>query len=330
MSPFKTPGKNVPTSSDEFNPDQDTYSILEDITMIDGPPMITDASLPKIESGALRPRESDDEDYQTPPTTPPSEPLRRQFVSDQTESKSQAVSKKMESCFQRPDPVALSSPIRKRPYEESLISLESRKISRGKERTPSQVIYNVKHLSPTEAAVETGFPGYQKPSVRTIDNINKMPIFSCPPTSFDSTMSGSSSKATFSFPAPSTAWTTPNTSFRTEPLVTSFDSVSDSADVTEDLILSRKSKNCSLSNSITKAVPESPRTERMNAGLRRLTTNPDIRKNSMAAEPMDIDGDKPINICKPVDQLGSCTIRGIKVGEYLEKYLLSPPWIGLF
>lgn len=198
-------------SSDEFNPDPDFSDILNDITM-------KDISAPTV---AINQKESEDEEYHTPPTTPPASIFIKTGINEHHKS----------TFFQRPDPVSLPElgMARKRPHEEVGKPLASRK-TRGRHASDSSTLYPANHLSPSTSPVKIS--ANQNMPLRAAEDTKQAPHLSRSFNSFASTTSNSA-KSSFSWPSvkssTSTAQTTPNTSFRTESLGTSFDATDTNA-----------------------------------------------------------------------------------------------------
>ena len=182
-------------SSDEFNPDPDFSDILNDITM-------KDVSAPKVA------KESEDEEYHTPPTTPPASIFIKTGIDEHHKTRS--------VIFQRPD----LGMARKRPREEVGKPLASRKVSRGRHASDSSSVSPVKSSA------------YQNMPLRAAEDTKQAPQLLRSFNSFASTTSNSA-KSSFSWPSvkssSSTAQTTPNISFRTESFGASFDATDTNA-----------------------------------------------------------------------------------------------------
>lgn len=223
---------NQHASSDEFNPDMDTSAILEDINMIDVPPVVTPS---KATANPFRitlpPLESADEEFQTPPTSPLLAKSRDAGRGIPVEQMQWLEIPKDEAYFhQKYDLVRLPEPSvsgRKRSFPEPIKPPEPRKVSRDGMDDQYPRHYVVNNMSPimtpiTREEERPSFPGFFG------DNKKPLPHKQDLHLSVDSIASTTTSTATAS-----PAWRSPNVSFNSNSTTTSFTSSADGSDLTE-------------------------------------------------------------------------------------------------
>lgn len=302
-----------PSSSDEFNPDADLSGILNNISMMDIP-------LPTTMINEVDKRGSEDEEFRTPPTTPPSMKFKTSITSEPHTNGN--------LLFQRPDPIDLPRPIlaRKRALEEPSKPLVPRKLSRGIQLDNASATYNSNHLSPLKAPAEVR--AFQNIPLRVTEDAKQVPHFLRSYGSFTGATSFSttagSSFAISSQTTASTAKTTPNTSFCTDSAGTSFEYTDSDVFVTS---FNGEEPKYVPSEATLKAEPNTPRTERLNLALQGLSTTSEAER-SVLFEPMNADVEKTnplLRSPKLASPYKAEKISHIAVDEYLEKYLIKLP-----
>lgn len=215
----------------------DTSAILEDIKMIDVPPVVTPSKAPANPFRiTLPPPESVDEDFQTPPTSPLLAKSRDAGWAIPAGHMQSLENPKDEAYFrQKYDLVRIPEPSvsgRKRSFPEPIKPPAPRKFSRDGLDDQFPRLYNVNYMSPVMTPMigkkeeRPSFPGFiaddRKPFLHKQEQ-NR---------SFDSIAS-----ATASMTTASPAWRSPNVSFTTDSAMTSFNSSADASDITEALTI---------------------------------------------------------------------------------------------
>ena len=254
-APYTTLDDTPVSSSEDFNPDQDTLSILEDINMSDSPPLLP-AIIPPLAANKFK--SSDDEDFMTPLSSPT---IADNLIDPLLRAKTGSDLSRLN--FPQSDftPLTLFSQSRKRSFPETVKPSLPRKASRGDTKTQP--------FTANKCLMDVASPRH-------------------PSTSFDSvgaaTTTTTASSIAWSAPRSyASAFTTPNTSFRTDPLMTSFGSNQGSLFYPEILSEIPESK------STIRSAPNTPRAKRTSATLQRAATTSNAESQVGNAEPMDID-----------------------------------------
>ena len=276
------------SSSDGFNPDHDTLSIMEYITMADSSSRLS-AQLPPTHEKL---RSSDDEDFITPPTSPRLIETKTECLID-PQLKSESENDRARVCIQQADRIQLPQfSSRKRPFPEAPKPPFPRKASRGETTTQPPKAYNVNSLKPAPSYnVEDPFDDITVPSRLMIN-----PGLSRSSTSFDSvgtaatttTASSIAWSASRSY-ASGSSLTTPSTSFLSDSMIASFTSNNDSfynSEVTRSVTVPSAIPE---SNPTVRSAPNTPRAKRRNGPLQRAATTSNAEAQADDADPMDID-----------------------------------------
>lgn len=275
------------SSSDDFIPDHATLSIMEDITMIDSP-HLSPTKLPS----ALAPDKlnlSDDEDFVTPPASPGIAASSSENLIDpelRTEAERDSFS------FNFPQSDLIRSPqfasSKKRPFSETIKNSLPRKASRGETKMQSSTISDVGSWRST-TRLDDPF-GKQRATASGLCRTDTHSLRHLL-TSFNSV-----SSATNMTTPSSSAWsasrsysTTPNTSFRSDSLVTSFNSNHNHIGHADELPKITASSDISESKTAIRSAPNTPRAKRKNTKLQRAATTSNAEAQSENAEPMEVD-----------------------------------------
>lgn len=289
-------------SSDEFNPDPDLSTILNDINMVDEP----------VDPFSTTRESEDDDEYQTPPTTPPA------LASIEGSQKNGDTFVQRPELFHMPNMGAA----RKRPLEEPAKPLTRRKFFREGQASEALTSYNPNHLgpltSPAEVTICQNIPPRVAGDTKQVPHLDSYDSFAS--TISNASKAGSSS-AWRSMP-PSTTRTTPNTSFRTDSLATSFDSV-DSAALGTSFCDESKS---ALSEPTLIAEPNTPRTEKLNLALQGLSTTAGSGSN-IGSNPIYINLNNTHNSLRSPNPTSATKVEKIchiEVKQYLQTYLTLP------
>jgi hypothetical protein len=287
-------------SSHEFDPDHDTSCIMEDITMIATPDLLSPKISPGPGPGPIQDKRSspDDEVFITPPTSPCiTDPSDGSLIDPQLKHESELDEPRL--FLQQTDLIQLPKFIqsRKRPFPEPVKPSLPRKASRGEAKLKPSNAYNVNSLRPTTPSfrLDDPFRNYYHDAV-SASGLVTVPSLRRSSTSFDSvstaTTSLSTSSAAWSAPrslASVSTNTTPNTSFRSDSLATSFNS--NHASFYKIEVPRQAATPCVLPESKTtvRSAPNTPRTKRSNATLQRSATTSDVDAQADNTDPMDID-----------------------------------------
>lgn len=286
---------DMPVSSDGFNPDHDTLSILEDITMVDSSDLLS-AQLPHAHAQD-NPKSSDGEDFTTPPTSPSIAETSTEYLIDpklrnKNEHDRPGLYLQQFELIQLPNFTS-----RKRPFSEATKSQFPRKASRGETKVQPSTVYNVNSLKPTASTYKLDDPFRVKNDTTSASSrLIAIPGLRRSSTSFDSV-----STATTTTTASSVAWsaprsyasgstlTTPSTSFRSDSLTTSFTSNNGSFYNAEAPRPVAAPSAVPESNTTIRSNPNTPRAKRRNGPLQRAATTSSAEAQADNADPMEID-----------------------------------------
>lgn len=285
---------NMPaSSSDDFNPDHDTLSILEDITMVDSPDLSPAKRGPAPAQDKFK--YSDDEDFMTPPTSPGvTETSAESLIDPQLQSETGLDTSSFylqQSDLMQLPKFGLS---KKRPLETAKPPLP-RKFSRGETKRQPFTAYNLNLLRPTIPS-KLDDPFHNHPDTTSASRLVAMPGLRQSSTSFDSV-----STATTTTTALSIAWsahrsftsgsttTTPNTSFHLDSRTNSFTSNPGSFYNAEILDQIEAPPNVPDGKTTTRSAPNTPRARRSNATLQRAATTSSAEAQADDNDLMEID-----------------------------------------
>lgn len=274
------------SSSDGFNPDNDTLSIMENITTADSSDQLSAQLYPTL---AQNPRLSDDEDFLTPPQSP-------SIVETSTESlidpqlKDENEKDRCMPYAQQADWMQLPGfTSRKRPFPEAIKPAFPRKASRGETRAQGSIYY-VNPLKPTDSLYQVDDPFYNKNYTASTSRLITSPGLSRSSTSFDSVSTATNTINTTS----SIAWSgarsfTSDTSFRSDSLAGSFNSKNGSfynSEITRPIGVPPAVPD---SKTTVRSVPNTPRAKKRSGPLQRAATTSNAEAQADDADPMDID-----------------------------------------
>lgn len=292
---FNNTMDNMPvSSSDDFNPDHDTLSIMEDITMVDSPDL--SPAKRRLAPGHDRVKSSDDDVFTTPPTSPGITETSAESLID-PELKSETGLDTSSSYLPQSDLIQLPKfgLSKKRPFETAKPPLP-RKVSRGETKRQPFTAYNVNLLRPTVPTNKLEDPFQNRPDTTSASRLVATPGLRQSSTSFDSI-----STATTTTTASSIAWsahrsfasastsTTPDTSFRLDSQRTSFTSNPVSFCNAEILDQIEASPNVSDSKTTIRSAPNTPRAKRSSATLQRAATTSSAEVQADDNDSMEIE-----------------------------------------
>lgn len=285
------------SSSNEFDPDHDTSSIMEDITMIGTPDLL----YPKLAAGPGpiqdKTASPDDEVFITPPTSPCiTDPSDGSLIDPQLQHESELDEPRL--FLQQTDLIQLPkfTQSKKRPFPEPIKPSLPRKASRGDTKLNSSNLYNVNSLRPTIPSFRLDDPFRNYHDTVSASGLVTVPDLRRSSTSFDSV-----STAATTLTASSAAWsatrslasisgsTTPNTSFRSDSLATSFNSNQASFYKTEVPHQVAIPYDLPESKPTVRSAPNTPRAKRSNATFQRSATTSDVDAQADNTDPMEID-----------------------------------------
>ncbi len=280
-----TPDMMRISSSSEFTTDPDTLTIMEDITMVDTPKPPPAKSVRAPATVQEKMKSSDDEDFITPPTSPSITETSNESLID-PQLRDEMKDDKFRLYLQQSELIQLHkfTRSRKRPLPEPFKPALPRKASRAENTMRSTTVYNVNSLRPTVPSLEDPF--------RTHSDIGLMRSS----TSFDSVSTDTTATTASSFAWSATrshgsgsTHTTPNTSFRSDSLRTSFSSNHGNFYHAEIPPQVATSSVIPETKSTIRSAPNTPRAKRSNATLQRSATTSNAEAQAENTDPMEID-----------------------------------------